>query len=204
MRCTSSRRGQERVFGHRPTSRWKRWLGYGLGVLTLLCIGIWILRDTTPGQFAKPSPEDHRKPAGLLVDEGKLGDVYWRVAVRHVNRVLEGVCEHNNYTVLTHKNVVMDSHLMQESYIYLCSEAAATRSVVNARAVISGASSETAYCVETYAGQRKVVPRNYPFSLKYISAETFVPQTRVVREAKEACVWLHALDIVASTWEGSI
>ena len=33
------------------------------------------------------------------------------------------------------------------------------------------------------------------------SSETFDARTRVVRDAAEACTWLHAIDIVESIWD---
>jgi hypothetical protein len=90
---------------------------------------------------------------------------------------------------------------MRESFIYLCRRTSDLKAVVNARAVITKAATKSANCIESYAGIEKKVVRQYPFSLKYISADTFSDRTKVIRTAEEACVWQHAIDIVNSVWE---
>ena len=121
--------------------------------------------------------------------------------MRHISTVLEKVCKENNYTVLTHKNIILDGSPMQESYIFLCHRISDLKAIVNARAVITNAATKTARCIENYAGIQKQVSRKYPFSLKFISADTFTDRTKVIRTAEEACVWQHAIDIVNSVWE---
>lgn len=135
---------------------------------------------------------------GDIVSSAQINDVYWRVSVRHVSSILSDVCQKKKYTLLTHKNVLMDGRRMQESYIYSCHE---NKPVVNARAVVSNAATKTVHCVETYANVTKTVARKYPFSLKYVCGETFVSKTVIIREALPACNWLHAIDIVDSVWD---
>lgn len=73
--------------------------------------------------------------------------------------------------------------------------------MINARAVISENPESSVRCKETYGNKTKYVKRSYPFSLKYISSQTFEPGSRVVRSPEEACTWLHAIDIVESIWD---
>ena len=161
-----------------------------------------MLRDTTPVQFVKPSVADFNAPPGDMVTRGQLDDVYWRVSIRHAANQLAEVCKGNEYSVLTHKNVLMDGDRMRESFIYLCNPVGGDIvSVLNARYVLTGSSKESVSCVETYGNVTKTIVRSYPFSLKYICGQTFTQRTRVVREAVEACTWLHAIDIVESVWD---
>ena len=74
------------------------------------------------------------------MNSDKINDVYWRVSIRHVSSLLSEVCQKDNYTVLTHKNIMMDSVRMKESYIYVCD--GAVHSVLNARSVVSAAAVE--------------------------------------------------------------
>jgi len=173
-------------------------LKYGIGGFGICALLLWILRDTTPVMFIEPSVSDMHLAPGDIVGGGKISDVYWRVSVRHVSSLLSEVCQHHKYTVLTHKNILMDGARMKESYIYLCVE---NRPVVNARAVVSKSATKTVRCVETYANVTKTLVRKYPFSLKYVCAETFVSKTQIIREPMQACAWLHAIDIVESVWD---
>ena len=169
--------------------------------LVLAYVLFWVLRDTTPVRFVKPSDHDLQLVRGDTVNSARIGDVYWRVSMRHVSSVLSTVCQEDDYNILTHKNVMMDNVRMKESYIYLCTPVDTIHSVVNARAVVSAAAVKSVRCVETYGNLTKTVVRKYPFSLKYVCGETFVTKTRIVRAAKEACTWLHAIDIVESVWD---
>lgn len=174
---------------------------YLTGLAILIICAIMLLRDTTPVQFTEPCLDDLNKPMGDIVSQYKVEDVYWRVSMRHIASVLDKVCASNKFTVLTHKNVLLDGFPMRESYIYLCRRTSDLQAVVNARAVVTNAATNTANCLETYAGVQKKVERRYPFSLKYVSADTFTDRTKVIRNAEEACVWQHAIDIVNSVWE---
>jgi hypothetical protein len=171
----------------------------GTGVVFLL--SMWLLRDTTPIQFSPPVLEDMSKPRGEMASKTQLEDVYWRMSIRHASTALEEICKHEDYTVLTHKNIIMDGQTMLYSYIYLCNAIDDVQSVLNARTVISRNAAKTVNCLETYGNTTKTIVRKYPFSLKYISSQTFQPQTRVIRNAREACIWLHAVDIVESIWD---
>lgn len=169
--------------------------------LVLTSVLFWVLRDSTPVLFVHPSDQDMQLDRGDIVNSDKIGDVHWRVSMRHVSSVLSTVCQEDNYNILTHKNVLMDNARMRESYIYLCTPVGTIQSVVNARAVVSAAAVKSVRCVETYGNTTKTVLRKYPFSLKYVCGETFLTKTRIVREAMEACTWLHAIDIVESVWD---
>jgi hypothetical protein len=91
--------------------------------------------------------------------------------------------------------------MMPQSYIFLCTPIDGIQSILNARAVIPQNPGSTVRCLETYGNTTKEVERYYPFSLKYISSQTFEASTRVVRNPAEACTWLHAIDIVESIWD---
>jgi|TARA_B110001452_G_C15121742_1_gene390960 hypothetical protein len=140
--------------------------------------------------------EDLNKPPGVTVGSVNLEDVYWRVKMRHVNTILSEECKDTDYSLFTQKNIELDGAPMKESYIYICSE----DPVVNARVIISGQSVESVQCKETYASKTQVKTREYPFSLKYISGVTFMPETKVIRTATQACLWQHAIEIVESRW----
>ena len=187
------------LYRDKPRPRWQRWLFYGATLCVLFCILLWALRDTTPIRFAEPSVSDLNAPRGELATAAELEDVYWRVSMRQVNRVLDTVCKTTNYSVLTHKNVRMDGQRMSTSYVRMCSDP--PLAAVNPRIVLTAASKESVTCVETYANKTKHVTRKYPFSLKYVCGQTFVSRTRVVREKSEACLWAHAVDIVESVWD---
>lgn len=189
------------IYRAKPVPKWQRVLMYIGGCIIITVLSVLMLRDTTPVQFVEPSRDDLNKPMGDIVNRAKIDDVYWRVSMRHIGTVLDQVCASQNYTVLTHKNIILDGSPMQESYIHLCERVSDLKAVVNARAVITNAATKTANCIETYANIKKRVVRRYPFSLKYISAETFVDRTKVIRTPAEACVWQHAIDIVNSVWE---
>lgn len=178
-----------------------KWCIYGVSGVFLSFFLFWILRDTTPVLFVKPTLADMRLERGDLVNSDKINDVYWRVSVRHVSTVLASVCKEQQYALLTNKNVLMDSARMKESYIYVCHPSNEIHAVVNARAVVSNAAVESVRCVETYANVTKTVDRKYPFSLKYVCGESFVSKTRIIRDPMEACLWLHAIDIVESVWD---
>jgi len=160
-----------------------------------------LLRDTTPIQFVPPTIEDMTRPRGEMASQALIDDVYWRVSIRHASAALVEVCKTESYTVLTHKNIIMSGNPMLHSYIYLCNPIGDIQSVLNARAVEPHATAKTCVCIEKYGNVTKRVQRKYPFSLKYISSQTFASRTRVVRTAEEACTWLHAIDIVESIWD---
>ena len=196
-----SRRRPVNIYRDKPRPKWQRWLFYGVGFVVLISIMIWALRDTTPIQFVKPMLEDLNAPRGELATASQIDDVYWRVSIREVNRELDIVCRENQYSVLTHKNVRMDGQRMKESYVHLCNPIKDIHAVVNARIVLTAAGKETVTCIETYANKTKHVVRKYPYSLKYVCAQTFAQRTRVVRDKSEACLWAHAVDIVESVWD---
>ena len=189
------------LFHDKPRPRWQRCVVYSCGILVTITLSLWILRDATPIQFVPPSLSDMSRPRGEMASRAQLDDVYWRVSIRHASDTLAKICQKKDYTALTHKNIVMDGKPMLQSYIYLCSPIGDIRSVLNARTVVSQASAQQVNCVETYGNKTKYVTRKYPFSLKYISSQTFEARTRVVRDAVEACTWLHAIDIVESIWD---
>lgn len=190
---------QHRINMYRDSRRprWQRYSVYCLGILILCAIGWYILRDTTPVIIKTPDLKDLSEPPAATVGSDKLDDVYWRMATRHVNNIVEKECTTTNYNLFTNKNIALDGGPMKESYIYICSE----NPVVNARVVLSGQSVQSVKCKETYASKTKVVVREYPFSLKYISAVTFLPETKVIRTATQACLWQHAIEIVESRWD---
>jgi hypothetical protein len=195
------KRRQTFFYRQKPRPRWQVGVVYVSLGLVLAALLFVVLRDTTPVRFVKPSDNDMHLDRGDTVNSDKILDVYWRVSIRHVSSVLSAVCRKDNYNILTHKNVMMDNVRMKESYIYLCTPVGTVQSVVNARAVVSAAAVKTVRCVETYGNTSKTIVRKYPFSLKYVCGETFITKTRIVREAKEACTWLHAIDIVESVWD---
>ena len=199
LHCAKRRR--HNIYRDAPTPKWQQYGVYFTGILTIAIISFWLLRDTTPVQFVDPSAEDLHKPMGDMATNAQLNNVHWRVSIRYVADKLSQICRETNYTVLTHKNVLLDSNLMRESYIYMCDEKGDMRSVLNARAVVSRAAKNTAHCIESYAGVEKRIPRGYPFSLKYISADTFTDRTKVIRDPVQACKWQHAIDIVNSVWD---
>lgn len=190
------------IYKDKPTPCWQRLSVYGFGCFVLVFIAWWILRDTTPVQFIKPSSDDFNAPRGEMATSAQLENVYWRVAIRHAGNQLAEICKSNEYSVLTHKNILMDGSRMRENYIHLCQPVGGDIvSVLNARAVVSGAAVEKVSCVETYGNVTKTISRQYPFSLKYICGQSFAQRTRVVRDPVEACTWLHAIDIVESVWD---
>ena len=197
--CTFQRR-RASFRREEPRPRWQMCCIYCFGGLLLLLLLIWTLRDTTPVQFRKPSLEDG--PAS--VEALRLEDVYWRVSVRHVSATLEAVCRQNNYTMLTNRNIVIDGRLMLEKYVFFCNAEQPIRSALNVRSVITTAAKKSVLCRETYAGKTQQIRRFYPFSLKYVSSQTFTPKTRVIRDAKEACLWQHAISIVDGSWFSTI
>lgn len=192
---------RENLFHDTARPRWQKCSVYLFGTLAVGLISFFLLRDTTPIQFVPSQMSDMDRPRGEMASKEQLEDVYWRVSIRHASTTLEEICKTEDYTVLTHKNIVMDGKPMEQSYIYLCQPIGDIRSVLNVRAVIPPKNGETVTCIETYGNKTKQVTRNYPFSLKYISSETFDARTRVVRDAAEACTWLHAIDIVESIWD---
>ena len=173
---------------------------YSTGIIILGCLVIWTLRDATPVRFVEPTIENDL----TSVDAKHLDDVYWRVSVRHVASTLERVCYDNDYTVLTNRNVLLDEKPMLEKYVFFCDPKMQVRSALNVRAVITGAAKKSVLCSELYAGIEKKVRRYYPFSLKYVSGQTFTAKTRVVRDARETCMWQHAISIVDGSWFSTI
>jgi hypothetical protein len=174
---------------------------YSISILSILVTLFLTLRDTTPITFIPPSHTDLNLERGDLVNSDKINDVYWRVSIRHISSVMSNICNTDKYTILTHKNINIDNDRMKESYIYLCSPIDNIKTILNARAVISGSATSHVRCVESYGNLTKTVTRKYPFSLKYVCGETFVSKTRIIRDAKEACTLLHAIDIVESVWD---
>jgi len=189
------------LFHDKRESRWKKILFYLVGTGLVLAICFFLMRDTTPVQFVPSRLSDMDRPRGEMASKENLEDVYWRMSIRHAAKTLAPICNYQNYTVLTHKNILMDGQPMEHSYIYLCSPIGDIRSVLNARAVIPHDNGNTVTCIESYANKTKRIDRRWPFSLKYISSETFEARTIVVRDAGEACTWLHAIDIVESIWD---
>tara|TARA_B110000977_G_scaffold201727_1_gene298080 strand:+ start:1236 stop:1835 length:600 start_codon:yes stop_codon:yes gene_type:complete len=196
--CCGKQRRRNFYAGEKP-HKCVKFGKYGIGGVLLSLILFWILRDTTPVMFVEPSSTDMQLDRGDIVNSDKINDVYWRVSVRHVSSMLSEICKEKGYSVLTHKNVLMDGARMKESYIYLCGPS--HKPVVNARAVVSKSATESVRCVERYANVTKTVVRKYPFSLKYVCGETFVSKTQIIREPIQACTWLHAIDIVESVWD---
>jgi len=194
-------RQRTNIYRDKPRPRWQRCLVYVLGSIVLVILAWCTLRDTTPVRFVEPTSEDFNAPPGEHVTKLQLEDVYWRNAMRYAGNRLEEICQTKQYSVLTHKNILMDDARMRESYIYLCNPISDIVSIINARKVISAAAKETVSCIETYGNVTKTIVRKYPFSLKYIDGQSFVQRTRVVRDEIEACTWLHALDIVESVWD---
>lgn len=181
----------------RPYTKCQRWSVYATGILVIICL-MTFLRDTTDIIFRSPREEDLQGDAAIRVKQDQLDDVNWRMTIRYVSEKLSDICDSTNYTVLTQKNIQIGGVDMPESYIYICSEKLA---VLNARTVISKGATESVQCVERYAGVKKRIQRNYPFSLKYISTDTFLAKNVKIRKAADACVWLHAISIVESEWD---
>jgi hypothetical protein len=185
----------------RPRPRWQRWCVYGFGSILILYM-LSFLRDTTPVHFNHPNSNDLDMPRAEMATQVQLNDVYWRMSVRYVADMLSEVCQRSNYTVLTQKNIKIGGTPMAESYIFICGSGKnGHTSVLNARSVISQGADKVVQCVETYANITKRVRRKYPFSVKYVSSETFTPRTKVIRNPGEACIWQHALDIIESVWD---
>lgn len=175
---------------------------YGCLLCLLLLFLILFLRDTTPVVFVSPTIADMLLPQSDFVNSATIDNVYWRVSIRHINGLLSDVCQHENYMVLTNKNIQSDNVRMTENYIYLCTPISNIQSMINARIVVSTSSTtKTVRCKESYGEVSKTVIRQYPFSLKYIDAEQFQQQTKVIRTAQNACTILHAIDVIQSKWE---
>lgn len=185
----------------RRMPKYQRYIIYCVGTAVVCILIGWIMRDTDSVNFVPSELRDMNKPRGEMATTNQIKDVHWRVSTRLSASKLEEACESSDYTVLTHKNIVIDGEPMRESMIFLCRPIAGIRSVLNVRAVAPHESGKIVHCLETYANKTKRVPRKYPFSLKYISGQTFEASTRVVRDAEEACIWLHAIDIVESIWD---
>jgi len=194
MKC---RRHPTNIYQRARRPKWQRYVLYTVGCVLLLLVAWSVLRDTTPVRIRTPTDADLAQVPGATVGSDKIDDVYWRVKMRHVNDMLAQECIGTNYSLFTNKNIELDGDPMHESYIYLCDKGP----VINARAVVSGQSVESVRCKETYASKTSVKLREYPFSLKYISGYTFLPETKVVRTAVDACKWLHAIEIVESRWD---
>ena len=171
-----------------------------ISTATAFCL-IFFLRDTTPVLFVKPSAVEDMKFESDTVGSKQLTDVYWRVSIRHITHILSEVCNRENYTVLTNKNIKSDNKRMKENYIYFCNPISDITAMLNARVVLSTITSKTIRCKETYGEKTKTVVRQYPFSLKYIDAVNFSPKTKIIRNGIEACTILHAIDIVNSVWD---
>lgn len=171
-----------------------------ISTATAFCL-IFFLRDTTPVLFVKPSAVEDMKFESDTVGSKQLTDVYWRVSIRHITHILSEVCNRENYTVLTNKNIKSDNKRMKENYIYFCNPISDITAMLNARVVLSTITSKTIRCKETYGEKTKTVVRQYPFSLKYIDAVNFSPQTKIIRNGIDACTILHAIDIVNSVWD---
>ncbi len=189
------------IYRDKPRPKWQRWLVYSMSGIVLVAIAWYGLRDTTPIQFTEPAYEDLNKPRGELATAAQIQDVYWRVSIRQINQAMADICAEHDYNVLTHKNIRIDGLQMPEAYVYLCNPVDSIQTVINPRVVISGAAKKSVVCAENHANVTKQVSRKYPFSLKYVCAQTFTQRTRVVRSPLEACTWLHAVDIVESIWD---
>ena len=198
-KCFKSRRAA--LFHDKPRPRWQSALTYLVGAGTLVLSAMFLLRDTTPIHFVAPSIEDMQGPRGEMATRQELDNVYWRVTIRTTSATLKEICKKEPYHLITHKNVRQDGKMMPQSYIFLCTPIDGIQSILNARAVIPQNPGSTVRCLETYGNTTKEVERYYPFSLKYISSQTFEASTRVVRNPAEACTWLHAIDIVESIWD---
>ena len=170
-----------------------------ISTATAFCL-IFFLRDTTPVLFVKPSAAEDMKFESDTVGSTQLSDVYWRVSIRHITHILSEVCNRENYTVLTNKNIKSDNKRMKENYIYFCNPISDITAMLNARVVLSTITSKTIRCKETYGEKTKTVIRQHPFSLKYIDAVDFSPRTKIIRNGIDACTILHAIDIVNSVW----
>jgi hypothetical protein len=200
VRCSTNKR-RSNLFHDKPRPMWKSFIVYGFGLLAIGLSCMWILRDTTPIHFVPPSIEDMKRPRGELATRQELDNVYWRVTLRSTSTNMEEICKDQPYHLITNKNIRLDGQYMPQSYIFLCNPIDGIQSILNARAVVPRDAEKSVRCIETYGNTTKEVVRGYPFSLKYISTQTFEPSTRVVRAAEEACTWLHAIDIVESIWD---
>jgi len=193
--------GSRDFFRDTPRPRWQSASGYCFGMAAILVAAMWILRDTTPIHFVAPSIEDMNRPRGEMATRQELDNVYWRVTIRTTSAKLKEICKEESYHLITQKNIRQDGNYMPQSYIFLCNPIDGIQSILNARAVVPQNPEFSVRCLETYGNTTKEVERAYPFSLKYVSSQTFEPSTRVVRDPAEACTWLHALDIVESIWD---
>jgi len=180
---------------------WQRILFYCICIIGVVVSSVWILRDTSSVEFIPSSLEDLDRPRGEMATQTELNNVYWRINIRATSTKMEEICSQKKYNLMTHKNIKQDGVFMPQSYIFLCNPIRSLRSVINARVVISQTPESSVRCKETYGNKTKYVQRSYPFSLKYISSQTFEPGSRVVRSPEEACTWLHAIDIVESIWD---
>tara|TARA_B110000908_G_C10262211_1_gene460219 strand:- start:3207 stop:3812 length:606 start_codon:yes stop_codon:yes gene_type:complete len=189
------------IYQDNPRPRWQRILFYCICIIGVVVSSVWILRDTSSVEFVPSSLEDLDRPRGEMATQAELNSVYWRINIRATSTKMEEICSQKKYNLMTHKNIKQDGVFMPQSYIFLCNPIRSLRSVINARAVISQNPESSVRCKETYGNKTKYVQRSYPFSLKYISSQTFEPGSRVVRSPEEACTWLHAIDIVESIWD---
>lgn len=198
--CFKSGRNSS-LFHDKPRPMWQSALVYCFGMVVVVVAAMWILRDTTPIHFVAPAIEDMSRPRGEMATRQELDNVYWRVTIRTTSAKLKEICKEESYHLITQKNIRQDGNYMSQSYIFLCNPIDGIQSILNARAVVPQNPEVSVRCLETYGNTTKEVERAYPFSLKYVSSQTFEPSTRVVRDAAEACTWLHALDIVESIWD---
>ena len=198
MSVQCCRQRSRNIYYEQKTPKWQKYILYTVGCASIF-IAMWTtLRDVTSVEIQSSVPEDLKKLPGAIVGTDKLEDVYWRMKIRYTNEKTNEECLSRKLSVITHKNIYLDSMPMKESYIYKCET---NEVILNARAVPKNSDVETVHCEENYAGISKTVARNYPFSLKYISGTTFTQQTKVIRDAADACIWLHAIDIVESRWD---
>ena len=200
MKCCQSRPPNLYREPIRSSCSGQRLLYLFISTATAFCL-IFFLRDTTPVLFVKPSAAEDMNFESDTVGSIQLSDVYWRVSIRHITHILSEVCNRENYTVLTNKNIKSDNKRMKENYIYFCNPISDITAMLNARVVLSTITSKTIRCKETYGEKTKTVVRQYPFSLKYIDAVNFSPQTKIIRNGIDACTILHAIDIVNSVWD---
>jgi len=189
------------IYQDKPRPMWQRVLFYCFCMVGVVLSSIWILRDTSSVEFVPSSLEDLNRPRGEMATQSELNNVYWRINIRATSIKMEEICKQKKYNLLTHKNIKQDGVFMSQSYIFLCNPIQGLRSVINSRVVTSKNPENSVRCKETYGNKTKYVHRSYPFSLKYISSQTFEAGTRVVRSPEEACTWLHAIDIVESIWD---
>ena len=130
----------------------------------------------------------------------RLEDVYWRNMIRDMNAQLHDACKDASYRIITNKNILWGDKRMAEAYVHLCTPSLGLTSALNVRVVQGSAASTHVRCKETYANETRTVDRWYPFSLKWVSTDTFDAKSKVIRKPADACTWLHITDVLESKW----